>query len=189
MKKFPEMFAYYFERMDNLVVPNTERLLKYFRENTLQVVHLTFGPQVEDGRDQIPRRKRRDKIMTDETGINVTVSKDTEAHKIHPRLEPIKGELVVNKNSNSPFNSSGIDQFLRNMEITGLVMAGVVTTGCVESTLRDASDKGYECVLVEDACGGFDQQSHEATMRAVARTFGEVWTTDETVTNLNRLFS
>lgn len=187
MRKFPEMFEYYYDRIDNLAIPNCELLLRYFREHNMEVVHLTFGPELRDGRDQIPRRRRRDKIMTGETGIDVTVSKDTDAHRIHPRLEPIEGELVVNKNSNSPFNSTGIDQFLRNLEIKGLIITGVVTTGCVESTIRDASDKGYECVLVEDTCAGFDRESHEATLRAIARSFGEVWTTEQTITNLDGL--
>ena len=186
-KKFPQMVDYFYNRIDNIVLPNNVLLLEYFREKHMPVVHITVGPEFKDGRDQIPRRRRREKTMTEETGVNFTFYRGSEAHKIHPHLQPIEGELVVNKNSTSPFTSTGINYFLRNMDISGLIITGVATNVCVETTARVASDMGFECVLVEDACATFDQESHEATLKVFARFFGEVWSAEETVRNLNHL--
>lgn len=187
MKKFPEMYEYYYSCIDRVVLPNSMRLLEFFRKNDLPVIHLTIGAELKQGGDLIPRRKRRDKIMTEKTGVNFTFYKGSEAHQIHPLLKPVESELVINKNSASPFNSTGIDQLLRNMDITGLIIIGVSTCSCVETTARDASDRGYECVLVEDACATFDQESHDSSLKIFARMFGEVMTTEQVMKHLNGL--
>jgi nicotinamidase-related amidase len=63
-------------------------------------------------------------------------------------------------------------------------MTGVSTNTCVETTARDASDRGFESILVEDACASFDEASHVATLRIFARMFGEVLTTDEVLARM-----
>ncbi|MEC5423392.1 isochorismatase family cysteine hydrolase [Virgibacillus sp. C22-A2] len=187
LKNYPSMFNYYYDRIDDIVLPNNVRLLHFFRDNNLPVIHVTVGAELKDGSDQIPRRKRRDNTMTSDTGVNFTFYKGSKPQQIHPDLKPLEGELVLNKNSSSAFNSTAIDQFLRNMRIEGLFMTGVSTSTCVETTARDASDRGYECVLIEDACASFDQYSHDATLKIFARMFGEVWSTEEAIQKTNKL--
>ena len=66
------------------------------------------------------------------------------------------------------------------MGITGLVIVGVIIEGGVETTARDAADRGYDCILVEDGCASdLGRETHEATLLSFARMFGEVKTTDE----------
>ena len=102
-------------------------------------------------------------------------------------VKPNPGELVINKNSNGAFNSTPIDQILRNMGIDTLVIAGVVTNACVETTARDAADRGYNCILVEDGCASYEEISHEMTLRSFARLFGKVMNTDDVISLLERI--
>jgi biuret amidohydrolase len=95
------------------------------------------------------------------------------------RLEPRPGELVVNKTTYGPFNSTGLDHALRSMNVASLVGGGVVTNVCVETTARDAADRGYEVVLVDDGCAAFSPEIHEATLLSFQGPFGRVRTTDE----------
>ena len=66
----------------------------------------------------------------------------------------------------------------------GLVVAGVSTSSCVETTARDAADRGWKVVIVEDATAELDEPSHDATLRQFAVRFGRVWTVEETLSVL-----
>ena len=72
-------------------------------------------------------------------------------HEIVDELAPLPGELVLDKNASSPFNGTGIDQLLRNLGVETLVLVGVATDMCVETTGRDAADRGYNVIVAEDA--------------------------------------
>ena len=63
-------------------------------------------------------------------------------------------------------------------------MVGVSTSSCVETTARDAADRGWKVVIVEDATAEIDEPSHEATLRQFAVRFGRVWTVEETLSAL-----
>jgi biuret amidohydrolase len=67
------------------------------------------------------------------------------------------------------------------MGIDGLIIAGVVTNVCVETTARDAADRGYKCILVDDACAAQSQEFHDSTLRTFAMVFGKVRTTSEVI--------
>ncbi|MBA2461086.1 MAG: cysteine hydrolase [Actinobacteria bacterium] len=90
-------------------------------------------------------------------------------------LAPTDGELVIDKNTSSAFNSTGIEWLLRNLEVETLVLAGVATDMCVETTARDAADRGFNVILAEDATATFFEHHHRAALSGFARVFGEVW--------------
>ena len=183
-RDYPEIAHYFFPRLRSLVVPNNRRLLDFFRHNDLRIVYLTVGPELPDGSDLSPIIKRRVSQRQAE-GQPVTVfRKGTFEHSIIEELKPQEGELVVNKTSFGAFNSTGIDRFLANMGIESLVITGVATDVCVETTARDAADRGYNCILVEDACATFNQASHEAALCSFARSFGMVESTGEVIAEL-----
>lgn len=70
------------------------------------------------------------------------------------------------------------------MGVECLVVTGVVTDGCVDSTARDGSDLGYDCVLVEDGCAAWSEAWHAAALQAFERYFGLVSATDDIVAGL-----
>jgi biuret amidohydrolase len=170
----------YFAHLAATVIPNQQRLLGFWRRHGLRVVYLTAGAHLPDGSDLAPRRYRRDSERLVALGQQEHMHPATSDYQILDALTPRPDELVIRKNSVGAFNSSAIDQMLRNLGITGLVIVGVITEGCVETTARDAADRGYECILVEDGCASdLGRETHEASLLSFARMFGEVRTTDE----------
>ena len=186
-EKFPDMWNYYYTHLEDTVIPNQQRLLRFFRQQGWRVIHVAVGPLLPDGSDMFARRRLRDKERIDVTNSPHFFYKGTFEHSILEALAVQPGELVVNKNSSGTFNSTPLDQYLRNMGIDSLVIVGVLTNACVETTARDAADRGYNCILVEDGCASFEQASHEATLRSFARIFGKVMTTEEALSLLEGL--
>jgi nicotinamidase-related amidase len=177
----PERSSYYFSRLNELVVPNIRRLLKHFRRLGVRVIYLTLGPVLEDGSDLSPNFRRRYRSEEDGLGFRVTFPLGTFEHSILSDLKPEQQELVINKTANGAFNSSDIDRVLRNLGTKTLVVVGVGTDVCVETTARDAVDRGYNCVVVDDACATLDQASHDASLLAFAKWFGRVLDTSEVI--------
>jgi biuret amidohydrolase len=79
-------------------------------------------------------------------------------HEILKELRPTSGEPIFNKTTMSAFNSYPIDSVLRSGGIEYLIFTGVSTNSRVEGTARDAADKGYKCVIAEDACGAASEE-------------------------------
>ena len=94
------------------------------------------------------------------------------------RLAPRGDELVINKTTYGAFVSTGLENTLRNLAIDTLVIGGVVTNVCVETTARDACDRGFDVLLIEDACAAFSPEAHAATMLALQGPFASVLATD-----------
>ncbi|MDP6448126.1 MAG: isochorismatase family cysteine hydrolase, partial [Pirellulaceae bacterium] len=111
-------------------------------------------------------------------------SRGSREHEIVELLTPLSDELVIDKNASSPFNGTGIDQLLRNLELETLVIVGMATDMCVETTARDAADRGYNVIVAEDATATFFAADHRAALSAVARVYGQVWSTDDILQQL-----
>lgn len=180
-RDFPQVWQYYFDRMRDLVVPNCQELLNLFRAQDMRVVHVTIGPVLEDGMDMVPLRRPTPAADGLQSLLHYA---GTFEHGIIPEVAPIPGELVINKTSRSAFNSTAIERVLRNLGIETLIVAGVTTSSCVDTTARDAADRGFQTVVVEDATAEHDQASHEAALRQFAVRWGRVWTTAETTRTL-----
>ncbi len=88
---------------------------------------------------------------------------------------------MINKTTYGTFTSTGLDHTLRNLGIKTLVIGGVVTNVCVETTARDASDLGYGVMLVGDACAAHSPEIHEASLLSFQGPFGRVRRADEIV--------
>jgi nicotinamidase-related amidase len=177
-EKRPTVAEYYAERILGTMVPNIARLIAGFRAGDREVIYTRHGPLLPDGRDLIARRRRRDALASRETDRPALWPVGSYEHEIVNEVKPRPGELVINKNASSPFNGTGIDQLLRNMGIDTLVLTGTATEMCVETTARDAADRGYNVIVAEDATGTYFQSHHEASLSAIARVYGQIWTTD-----------
>jgi len=175
--RHPEIARYYVPRIREVTIPNTVRLLQAFRQASREVIFTRNGGLLPGGRDLIPRRRRRDAEALDAAGAPTLWSVGTFEHRIIDELSPLPGELVIDKNSSSPFNSTGIDQLLRNLGIECLFLTGMATDMCVENTARDASDRGFNVVVVEDAVATFVPEHHAAALSALARVYTQVWST------------
>jgi nicotinamidase-related amidase len=178
-ERSPEIAAYYLPRVSHITIPNTRRLIDAFRQAERKVIFTRHGALLPDGQDMISRRRRRDTDARDNTGAPAMWSVGSYEHQIVDDLMPLPHELVIDKNASSPFNSTGIDQLLRNMEIETLVVTGIATDMCVENTSRDAADRGYNTIVVQDAVATFFPNHHHAALSALARVFTQVWDTEQ----------
>lgn len=83
---------------------------------------------------------------------------------IVPELAPEPGDLVVDKPGHGAFHQTDLDLILRNRGIRNLIITGVTTEVCVHSTLREADDRGYDCLLLADSCAAGDTALHQASV-------------------------
>ncbi|RRH72389.1 cysteine hydrolase family protein [Falsigemmobacter faecalis] len=96
---------------------------------------------------------------------------------IIPELAPEPGDLMIDKPGKGSFMATDLDEVLQRRGIRNLMLCGVTTDCCVQSTLRDANDRGYECVMLEDCCGCADHQNHldqVEMMRIMGGHYGSV---------------
>ncbi len=93
---------------------------------------------------------------------------------IIPQLEPAAGEPVVHKPGKGAFYSTDLDATLKGLGVSHLLVAGVTTEVCVQTTLREANDRGYNCLLVADASASYFDALHDATIEMVVAQGGIV---------------
>ncbi|MBI4331594.1 MAG: cysteine hydrolase [Chloroflexi bacterium] len=170
------------------VVPNNIKLLNFFRENKLVVMYCLVGSLLPDARD-VHLKRRLTWQRKSGTQPLTLCPKGSFDYEVVEALRPLPAEPVIDKNSRGAFNSSVIDHYLRAMDVQNLVVTGVGTSACVEGTARDAADRGYNVILVSDACNGSDRDQHRVTLHTFPRFFGAVKSTAEIIADLSGLLA
>ena len=161
-KGFYDDLTWYWDRSRNVMIPNLQRLIATCRRVGVEVIHPRIATLTRDGRDTTRRYK----------ALGVSTTPDAKEAEILPEVAPQGDEIVLSKLTSSVFNSTTLDNILRNIGIQNLIVVGLATDGCVESTVRSATEKDYSVILVEDACGTIAPQLHEAASGVVVEGLG-----------------
>ena len=178
----PAAATYFYGRVAGVVVPNVQRLVHGFRTRGGRVIYCQSGALLADGADLFPSRRVR--FLGTADGRRTLFHRGEVEYQILDAVRPDPSDIVLHKGTVSAFNSSSLDRILRGMDVRSLVVTGVVTDGCVDSTARDASDLGYDCTIVEDACAAWSAAWHDTALQAFERYFGLVAATEDIVTAL-----
>jgi nicotinamidase-related amidase len=176
-KGFYDDLAWYWDRSRNVMIPNLQRPIATCRRVGVEVIHSRIATLTRDGRDTTRRYK----------ALGVSTTPDAKEAEILPEVAPQGDEIVLSKLTSSVFNSTTLDNILHNMGIQNLIVVGQATDGCVESTVRTATEKDYNVILVEDACCAIAPQLHEAAVLIMGYKDAIVKSTDEMVAALEAL--
>lgn len=166
-KLHPGSMAYFNERTERLTVPRIQQLLAEFRERRLPVIHLALGSEYEDYRDFSPRHRQWIQEIESRSGISGIFWNQSPDYAFRDELAPASDEPVVVKKTFGAFNSSDLETVARDAGIDTFVIVGISTNCCVESTVRDAAERGFACVVVDDATADYDHQAHLASLNAL----------------------
>jgi nicotinamidase-related amidase len=148
-----EIFDYYWGAVES-AISNQRRLLEAAHQAGLNVIYTRIATQTGDARD----------VGRQHCYVGMAVPKNAKEAEILAEIAPTEEDIVLSKTSSSPFNSTAINQLLRNLGVDTLLVCGVVTNGCVEGTVRDASDLGYNVIMIPDACAAVTPELHQVAI-------------------------
>ena len=172
-----EAQEYYFNRLEELVLPNVRKLQDGFRTCKLEVIHTRIQSLTKDGRDRGPGHKR----------LNLHAPPGSKEAEFLEQVAPVGDEIVINKTASGVFNSTNIEYLLRNLGITGLFIVGVYSNECVSTAIRDACDRGFYVTLISDACATVTAELQQATITTMTDRYARVLTTEQALAELAEL--
>jgi nicotinamidase-related amidase len=169
------------------IIPNVRRLLEAARAAGIRVIHTREGhrPDLSDLPAVKARRAARSGAAIGSSGpLGRLLVRGEPGHSIINELEPLPGETVIDKPGFGAFYATDLEHVLRGAGIHSLIIAGVTTDICVHSTLREAVDRGFDCVTVRDACAAAEPTIHAAMLACIegeGGILGRVRSTEEVV--------
>jgi nicotinamidase-related amidase len=187
---FGELLGNDVSRLAGIVEP-VAQVLSAARQGGMLVIHTREGHR-PDLSDCPPSKLARGRL---EVGIGGpgpkgrVLVRGEEGHDIVHELKPIKGEVVLDKPGKGSFYATDLDHLLRNAQINSLIVTGVTTEVCVHTTVREANDRGFECLVLEDCVGSYFPEFHRVALEMICAQggiFGWVTHSSRLLTSLER---
>lgn len=160
---------YAISRLESLVVPNVRRLSEAMRANGRPVIYARVASIRGDGSDQTERHRRQ--------GLICRV--DAKEAQILDELEIQPDDTVLTKSGSGCFTSTNLDHMLRNMKVQDIILTGMWTNSCVETTARNAGDLDYRTIIVEDAVVAYNENLHNHALTYLDNNFAMVRSSED----------
>jgi len=168
----------------------TRQLLAAARAAGLLVIHTREGHR-PDLRDLPPAKHRRGKFAAtigDSGPMGRILVRGESGHDIIPELYPIAGEPIIDKPGKGAFYATELEAILRHAGIQQLFVCGVTTEVCVNTTVREANDRGFDCLVLEDCVGSYFPEFQQMGLRMIVAQngiFGWVGNSNTVIAALN----
>lgn len=163
------------------IVPTVTRLIAGFRAAGRPVIHTRecHAPDLSDCPPAKHLRGPEGKRIGDPGPMGRILIRGEPGAEIVPELAPLSSELVIDKPGKGAFHATELEDALQRLGLTQLVFSGVTTEVCVQTTMREANDRGYDCCLAEDATDSYFPEFKAATL-AMIRAQGAIvgWTAE-----------
>lgn len=167
----------FFERVENVVIPAQQRLQAAARAAGIEVIYTVIQSLTQDGRDR----------SLDHKISRLHAAKDSWEGAVIDEVAPVSDEIIIPKTASGIFNCTNIEYVLRNLGVEYLVVYGVVTDQCVESTVRDAADRGFMVTEIEDACATYTKDRHQRSIEAMDGHYARALSADAFIAELDAL--
>ncbi|MEM1287169.1 MAG: isochorismatase family cysteine hydrolase [Pseudomonadota bacterium] len=158
------------------IIPSVAQLLKLCREAGLTIIH-TREAHLPDLSDCPPSKIARGDatVRIGEDGpMGRLLVRGEPGNQIVPELKPLSGEWIIDKPGKGMFWKTGLMERLTEAGITHLIFAGVTTEVCVQTSMREANDRGFECLLIEEATESYFEHFKTATLEMITAQGGIV---------------
>lgn len=173
-------------------VEPTRKVLEAFRRVRLKVIHTREGHR-PDLADCPPSKRARGRLKVgigDPGPMGRILVRGEYGHDIVDELKPLGDEVVIDKPGKGAFYATDLEAVLRHQRIRSLVVTGVTTEVCVHTTVREANDRGYECLVLEDCVASYFPEFQAAAIKMIKAQggiFGWVSTSERLLKVLDAL--